>query len=71
MYYVHVESKKAKLRNRVEWWLPGAEGKQNGERLVQGYRLPATRGISSIKLMYTTVTMVNKSVLHSGKLQRK
>ena len=44
--HLYVESKNIKLRNRVEWCLPGAEGWRNGEMMVKGSKLLVIRWIN-------------------------
>lgn len=34
------------LKQRAEWWLPGAVGGENGETLVRKFKLVAGRGVS-------------------------
>ena len=45
MISLNVESKKAELINRVEWWLPGIDGGENNVRDI-GQRF--SRWLSSI-----------------------
>ena len=35
-----MESKNARLLEMVEWWLPGAGSRGNGEMFVQEYEFP-------------------------------
>ena len=39
----HIESKKVKMKEIVEWWLPGLERGGNGKILVKRHKLPVTR----------------------------
>ena len=65
MFSPYVESKKIwTQRNRVEWWLPGARGGENGKILAKGYQLPAIRWESSGVLIYSMVTIINSIVLY-------
>ena len=51
----------------MEWWLSGdwGGGGGNGEMWVRGYKLLVTRWVSSGKLMYITVNVVNNKLLCS------
>ena len=69
--HLHVESKIENLqKQRVEWWLPGAGGDGNGEMYVKGYKFSIIWRISSEDLMFSMVTIVNNTVLHTWKLLR-
>ena len=40
-------------------------GGENGKRLVRGYKLPVVRCLSSADLTFTSVTLVNSTVLYA------
>lgn len=43
MYHLHVESKKERQKQKVEWSLPGAEWWMNWGDLVKGYKIAVRR----------------------------
>lgn len=51
--------KKLQLRDRGAWWLPGFRG-----MLVRVYKLTVIRQISSGDLSYSTVTIVQNTILY-------
>ena len=76
--HLPMESKKAKLRIRVEWWLPGTQGWGYGKMYqglrdgvmerVKGYKLPVLIWISSRNLIDVMIKAHN-TVLHMWKMQ--
>ena len=56
--FIEIESRKLVAKG---WGLGGGGG--NGEMLIKGYQLPAIRWLSSGDLMYSTVTVINSTVL--------
>lgn len=57
-----MEPKKAKHRNRIEWWLPGARFGKSGE-MFRKYRHTAMRQISSGDLIHSMMTIINNSTV--------
>ena len=41
-----METKKARYREKVKWWLPGVEGGRNREILAKGYEFPVIKYVS-------------------------
>ena len=61
LYYIisHVENKKAEIiETFIDGW-QGLAGRENGEMLVKGHKLPIIRWISSGALMYQMESVVN------------
>ena len=58
-----MESKKAKLIDRVEWWLPQAGDWGKWGDVSQRVKLPSI--ISSGDIMYSMVTRINNTVLYA------
>ena len=54
-------------KQRVEWWLPGAEGVGNGEMLVKGYKLTVI-WINSGGQMCSMVTVINNTVFYTANI---
>ena len=52
---------------RVEWWLPGARSRGDGEVLTKGHKCSAIRWISSGDLIYGITSTVSNTVLHTSK----
>ena len=59
------------MKKNVQWWLPGAEGKENGELLLNGYRVSVfAKWVSSGDLLHNNGNILNITELYPLKWLR-
>lgn len=52
------------LKQRLEWWLPGARSGRNGKVLVIGYKLSDMQGEQDLDI-YSMVTVLSNIILYA------
>ena len=52
------------LKQRLEWWLPGAKSGENGKMLVIGYKLSDMQDEQDLDI-YSMATVLSNAILHA------